>query len=63
MENNITYSGAFPTLEKIEKYFIKEAMKKVKENITIAVQLLGITYFALNRRLKKIDFSSGNPCS
>ena len=53
MGKHITYSGGFPTLDEIEKYFLMEAIKKAKGNKTIASQLLGITYFTLNRRLKK----------
>ncbi|MBN2440587.1 MAG: sigma 54-interacting transcriptional regulator [Spirochaetales bacterium] len=53
IEKNITYSGAFPTLADIEKHFILEALNKAHKNKTIAAQLLGITYFTLNRKLKK----------
>lgn len=53
VETAIPYSGAFPTLDKLDKHFIQEALKKAEGNKTLAAQLLGITYFALNRRLKK----------
>jgi DNA-binding NtrC family response regulator len=50
---SISYYGAFPTLNEVERYFLSEAMEKAKNNKTIAARLLGITHFTLNRRLKK----------
>lgn len=52
-ENGISYSGEFPTLTEVEEYFINEAMKKAKKNKTNAARFLGITRFALNRKLNK----------
>lgn len=45
--------GFFPTLEELEINHIKKALYKTKWNITKASELLGISRFALQRRMKK----------
>ncbi|MGA1868843.1 MAG: sigma-54-dependent transcriptional regulator [bacterium] len=44
----------FPTLRQISELAIKEALKRAKNNQSIAASLLGITQSALNKRLKRL---------
>ena len=43
-------------LEKIEKDVIQKALQKTKYNKTKAAELLGISWYALNRKMKKYNF-------
>ncbi|WP_422447762.1 sigma-54-dependent transcriptional regulator [Thermoanaerobacterium sp. DL9XJH110] len=43
----------FASLEELEKQYISEALEKTRWNITKAAELLGISRFALQRRIKK----------
>lgn len=49
----ISFSGNFPTLKEIERFFIDEALKRAKGNQSIASHLLGILPSSLCRKLKK----------
>jgi two-component system response regulator HydG len=51
-EGEIYYAGEFPTLKKVEEFFIAEAMEKAKGNQSIAAQLLGVSPSTLSRRFK-----------
>lgn len=46
----ITYTGEIPTLYEVEEFFIREAMKKVGGNQTLASKILGISQSTLSRR-------------
>ncbi len=52
-ENIINLSEPFPTLCDVEKLLIIKALEKSKGNKTIASGILGISNYALSRRLKK----------
>ena len=45
------WSGRFPTLDEAETCLVKEAMRASGGNKTKAAELLGITRFALGRKL------------
>ncbi|MGA1825244.1 MAG: sigma-54-dependent transcriptional regulator [bacterium] len=48
----------FPTLRQISELAIKEALKRAKNNQSIAASLLGISQSALNKRLKRLNAES-----
>lgn len=50
----LTFNPQLPTLEEAGILLVNEAMKRSKDNQTIAARLLGITRQALNQRLKKL---------
>ena len=52
-DTKILYSGQFPSLEEVENFFIKEALKKAGNIQSNAANLLGISKYALHRMLKK----------
>jgi len=52
-KTDISQSSSFPSLEELEKHHIKEALERTNWNITKAAELLGISRFALQRRMKK----------
>ena len=52
-KTKIFYSGRIPQLQEIEDFFISKALKVTENNKTKAAELLGITRFALNRKLSK----------
>jgi transcriptional regulator of acetoin/glycerol metabolism len=45
--------GQFPTLEKLTKYAIEEALEITSHNQSQAARLLGLSKQALHKRLKK----------
>ncbi|SHM82745.1 two-component system, NtrC family, response regulator AtoC [Caldanaerovirga acetigignens] len=49
----ISTTNSFIPLEELEKRHIKEALERTQWNITKAAELLGISRFALQRRIKK----------
>jgi len=48
-----TIFGYFPTLDEVEEYMIREAMKLSKGNQGAAAGMLGIGRQTLNKKLKK----------
>jgi transcriptional regulator with PAS, ATPase and Fis domain len=54
--NDIYYTGEFPTLKRVEDFFIAQAMEKARGNQSIAAELLGVSPSTLSRRFKdKVD--------
>lgn len=51
-DRSFSYSGAFPTLEEMTEFLVKEAMVKAGGEKSIAAALLGISPYALHRKLK-----------
>lgn len=48
-----TVTGKFPTLREATEYLVDEAMRRAKENQTVAARLLGISRPALSKRMKQ----------
>jgi len=51
-ESAIKFPTNLPTLKEVQESLIQEAMRRAKDNQSIAGQLLGITRQALNKRLR-----------
>ena len=51
-ESAIKFPTNLPTLKEVQESLIQEAMRRAKDNQSIAAQLLGITRQALNKRLR-----------
>jgi DNA-binding NtrC family response regulator len=52
IEPVIFFSDRLPTLKRGQQILVREAMKRSRDNQSIAAQILGITRQALNKRLK-----------
>jgi DNA-binding NtrC family response regulator len=50
--------GKFPTIEEVEEYLIKRALKLTQGKMGIAASILGITRQGLHKRVKSFDPSS-----
>jgi DNA-binding NtrC family response regulator len=54
----IKFSAHLPTLKEVQERLVHEAMRRAKDNQSIAAQLLGITRQALNKRLREMTKNS-----
>jgi DNA-binding NtrC family response regulator len=54
----IKFPANLPTLKEVQESLIHEAMRRAKDNQSIAAQLLGITRQALNKRLRDMAKNS-----
>ncbi|NIM11467.1 MAG: response regulator [Candidatus Aminicenantes bacterium] len=57
-ESAIKFPANLPTLKEAQESLIREAMRRAKDNQSIAAQLLGITRQALNKRLRDMAKNS-----
>ncbi len=48
-----TYTGAFPTLQEVEDYFVSQALERSGGNQSIAARMLGVSQSTLSRRLRR----------
>jgi transcriptional regulator of acetoin/glycerol metabolism len=48
----LSFSGEFPTLQKVEQAAVAEALKRANGNQSSAARLLGLSASALSRRLR-----------
>jgi DNA-binding NtrC family response regulator len=55
----IQFSYRLPTLKQAQQILVREAMKRTKNNQSIAAEILGITRQALNKRLKEEKEKTG----
>lgn len=62
-EPMIFFSKSLPTLKQAQQMLVKEAMKRAKDNQSIAANILGITRQALNKRLKDEKEKAGENVS
>jgi transcriptional regulator with PAS, ATPase and Fis domain len=53
----LTFGRDLPTIKEVNKLLVLEAMKRAKNNQTLAASLLGITRQALSKRLKNLKQS------
>lgn len=51
----LTFPQQMPTLEELGQQAVREAMRRAKDNQTLAASLLGITRQALSKRLQKLN--------
>lgn len=54
----LNFPANLPTLKEVQESLIREAMRRTKDNQSIAAQLLGITRQALNKRLRVMTKNS-----
>ncbi|MEA2059366.1 MAG: sigma-54 dependent transcriptional regulator [Thermodesulfobacteriota bacterium] len=55
LDNNLSGENLDGKLAQTEKQLIEQALQRTKNNKTKAAELLGISRFALNRRLKRLE--------
>ncbi|SHJ31218.1 DNA-binding transcriptional response regulator, NtrC family, contains REC, AAA-type ATPase, and a Fis-type DNA-binding domains [Malonomonas rubra DSM 5091] len=60
LSNHVTFPQQMPTLEELGHQAVREAMKRAKDNQTLAASLLGITRQALSKRLQKLNSQENN---
>jgi len=52
--DSLAITGHFPTLQEVDVFLVKEAMRRAKNNQGVAAALLGITRQSLNRRWQRL---------
>lgn len=52
---SLYFPEQLPTIKEIEQALVDEALKRAKDNQTIAAQMLGLTRSALNKRLRRLS--------
>lgn len=54
-QTSLYFPDQLPTIKEIEQALVDEALKRAKNNQTIAAQMLGLTRSALNKRLSRLS--------
>jgi DNA-binding NtrC family response regulator len=54
-QTSLHFPDQLPTIKEIEQALVDEALKRAKDNQTIAAQMLGLTRSALNKRLSRLS--------
>ena len=52
---SLHFPEQLPTIKETEQALVDEALKRAKNNQTIAAQMLGLTRSALNKRLSRLS--------